>query len=95
LAPVPNKYGVEDKSPMIHNRAGYWDDAAGERVYLFTSAGFRDATKGFPRKRVTEALDKVGAFTETDTVNRKYAKLERVPDGRGVRLYHIDPCKLQ
>jgi putative DNA primase/helicase len=76
----------------IINRAGYWETVNDCRRYLFTAGGLREATKGKDFPRVLKALDDAGAFYEQALDNR--AKNRRNPEGRQVRLYHIDPAKL-
>lgn len=81
-----------DTARPVINRAGYLDRSGASTVYLFTSGGLREATTGYDLKRVTAALDKVGAFAKKG--NSKTALSTRTPDGRTPRLYHIDPDKL-
>jgi putative DNA primase/helicase len=91
--PSINLRGGEEKEPLIHNRAGYWEDKNNNRMFLFNSAGLREATDSFDFRRVLKALDDAGAFFETGTVNEK-AKRRRTPDDQDPKLYHIDPAKL-
>jgi putative DNA primase/helicase len=70
----------------------YWDDSNGPRVYLFTSAGLRQASKGFDFTRVLKALGDAGAFVKTGK-NEK-AITTNVPEGGSKKLYWIDPNKL-
>ena len=90
--PHPNKYNEEP--PKIHNRLGYWEDTSAGRIYLFTSAGLHEVTKGFDWKRVLRALGEAGAFTEKGSDGEKAKKRDN-PDGESVKLYHIDRQKLQ
>src|SRR5215471_20311582 len=78
--------------PMIRDRLGWFDDSSGSRIYLLLTSGLREIAKGFDFKRVLSALDVAGAFAKkgTDTP----AIPTRLPDGRLMRLYHIDPQKL-
>src|SRR5262249_16312155 len=46
---------VFDDEPKIYNRAGYWEDSGNSRLYLFTSGGLKEATKGFEFNRVLKA----------------------------------------
>jgi putative DNA primase/helicase len=83
---------VQIPPPMIRDRLGWFDDSSGNRIYLLLTSGLREIAKGFDFKRVLSALDAAGAFAKkgTDTP----AIPTRLPDGRLLRLYHIDPQKL-
>jgi putative DNA primase/helicase len=78
--------------PMIRDRLGWFDDSSGERIYLLLPSGLREITKGFDFKRVLSALEVAGALARkgSDTP----AIPTRVPDRGIVRLYHIEPQKL-
>jgi putative DNA primase/helicase len=92
--PVNPKTGLEiDKDPLIRDQAGYFDDSSGSRVYLFTSGGLHEATKGFDFKRVLEALEEAGAFAKVGATQKSVTR--RIPEGGSKDLYHIDPTKLQ
>lgn len=86
----------------VNDRMGYWMDVAPRSVdelknhkknliYLFTSTGLKEATKGYEFKQVTRVLDEAGAFYEKDKGQRSVNK--RTPTGQE-RLYCIDPSKL-
>lgn len=75
---------------MRINRAGWWRDADGGRVYLFNAEGMREAVKGFDIKRALDILQEVGALPGT---GGERAKAQRI-DGRLVRLYPIQAEKL-
>jgi len=81
------------QGPTIHDRAGYWEqDRNGSRIYLFTGGGLRKATKGYEFRRVLQALDDAGAFTDKGEGGER-AKNRRTHDGQ-TKLYHINPEKL-
>ncbi|WP_144142645.1 DUF927 domain-containing protein [Paraburkholderia sp. BCC1884] len=80
---------IEGSADTIRDRAGYWKQDGSRRLYLFTSVGLREASKGFDLLRVTSALHKAGALAATDLDKR--SKKTRDPTGRSVSLYHIDP----
>ncbi|CAE6816687.1 hypothetical protein R69658_05659 [Paraburkholderia aspalathi] len=80
-----------DCATPIRDRAGYWKQDGHRRLYLFTSGGLKEATKGFDISRVTDALEKAGAL-EKEAGRR--AKTTRTPDGRLSKLYHIDAGRL-
>ena len=78
---------------MVRDQAGYFDDSSGSRIYLFTSGGLRETTKGFDFKRVLLALEEAGAFAKVGATQKSVPT--RVPEGGFKNLYHIDPTKLQ
>jgi putative DNA primase/helicase len=78
---------------LVRDQAGYFDDSSGSRIYLFTSGGLRETTKGFDFKRVLQALEEAGAFAKTDATQKTVTT--NVPEGGSKGLYHIDPAKLQ
>lgn len=77
---------------QVRERAGYWKQDGDARLYLFTSAGLREAAKGFDLHRVLAALVEAGAIASADPGKR--SKKVRDPGGRPVSLYHIDPERL-
>lgn len=83
-----------DGAPLapIRDRAGYWRIEGGRRLYLFTSAGMKEAIKGYDLNRALTALDAAGALARKQGGQRSVPI--RAPDGRLVRLYAIDPGKL-
>ncbi|HEM7876478.1 TPA: DUF927 domain-containing protein [Burkholderia contaminans] len=76
----------------MRDRAGYWRMDGGRRLYLFTSAGIKEAIKGYDLNRALAALDAAGALSKKQGGQRSVPV--RVPDGRLVRLYSIDPEQL-
>jgi putative DNA primase/helicase len=82
---------IEGSADLIRDRAGYWKQDGERRLYLFTSGGLREATKGNDLLRVTAALDKAGAL---DSEVGRHTKSTRTPDGRRPKLYHVDPERL-
>jgi putative DNA primase/helicase len=83
-----------DRAPLpVHNRAGYWrEDEIGKRIYMFYPAALKEATRGYPIVRVTEALVKAGALEVGSDGKRSIPTW--IPEGTKPRLYHIDPAKL-
>lgn len=81
----------------IYNRAGYWTDPDGNsddsRIYLFTSGGLREATRGIEFSRVLKTLEEAGAFYKTGA--KEKSSPTRTPDGRVTRLFWINPAKLE
>ncbi len=76
----------------IRDRAGYWKNEGGRRLFLFTSAGLKEAIKGYDLNRSLAALDAVGAIARK--AGGKNSVLTRTPDALRPRLYFIDPAKL-
>lgn len=76
----------------IRDRAGYWKTEGGKRLYLFTSAGMKEAIKGYDLSRSLAALDAIGAIARK--AGGKNSVPLHTPDGRRTRLYVIDPAKL-
>jgi putative DNA primase/helicase len=81
-----------DTGPLVRDQVGYFDDSSGSRIYLFTSGGLHEATKGFDFKRVLQALDEASAFAKVGA-NEKSVPT-RVQEGGIKHLYYIDPAKL-
>lgn len=78
--------------PLVRDRAGYWRNEVGSRLYLFTSGGMREAIRGHDLNRALAALDTAGALVRRDPGKR--SKKVRPAGGHPVSLYHIDPEKL-
>jgi putative DNA primase/helicase len=77
----------------IKDRAGWWRDTNDSREYLITSEAMRDATKGFDFKRALDVLQEIGALQKPGA-DGKRARLFRIGGQRPVRLYPINPDKL-
>lgn len=75
---------------MRINRAGWWRDATGGRVYLFNAEGMREAVKGFDLKRALDVLQEAGALPGT---TGERSKAQRI-NGRLMRLYPVPADKL-
>jgi len=80
----------ETSDVMRINRAGWWRDVDGGRVYLFNAEGLREAVKGFDFKRALDTLQEAGALPST---SGERAKAQRI-GGQLVRLYTIIADKL-
>jgi putative DNA primase/helicase len=83
-----------DEQPKAYDRAGYWEDTAEGRIFLFTKDGLREATRGYDFNRVLRALDEAGAFY-VKGYGKEKAKKRDLPDGGQAKLYHINPKKLE
>lgn len=77
---------------QIRDRAGWWEDKENERLYYFTSAGLREATKGHDLKPVLDTLQEIGALPPAGS-NGERASPKRF-GGRQVKVYTIKPEKL-
>lgn len=72
----------------VRDRAGYWQDKSGHRVFLFNSPGLKEAAAGFDIRRILDALDSAGWIFEHDIAKR--SKKSRV-SGASISLYSILP----
>jgi putative DNA primase/helicase len=88
LGPDP-RIGAE---AIVRDRAGWWRDGEGERVYLFTAEGMREALKGFDFNPALTALQEAGALPAADK-NGVRSTNPRI-GGRRVRVYTIHADKL-
>jgi hypothetical protein len=92
--PTTNQWGNVIEPPIIRDRAGYWKDENGVRIFLFTPAGLRIATKSHDFGRVIQALVDAGALAKTGA--KQTTVTTRIPEeNRTIGLYWIDPTKLQ
>jgi putative DNA primase/helicase len=71
------------------DRAGWYTEKNGERVYLFTSAALKEAGAGFDLKRILDALDTAGWIVEHDYGKR--AKKTAITGGGKHSLYWVQP----
>jgi putative DNA primase/helicase len=78
---------------MVRDRAGWWVSVSGQRRYLFTADGMREALKGFDFARALDALQEAGAI-DPPAADGKRAKFRRIR-GSGMKLYTVDPSKLE
>lgn len=75
------------RQPLIHNRAGYWRQTDAGRVYLFNSAGLREALKGHDFGRALGYLQQAGMMPPTGT-DGKNSKALTIQGKRG-RWYEV------
>jgi len=73
-----------DRSPIIRDRAGWWQDTEDGRVYLFTSDGMREALKGTDLSRGLDALQDEGMLP-TPKPGSKRLKSERIAGHKGTK----------
>ena len=76
----------------IRDRAGWWKESGGDREYLFTAEGMREALKGFDFKRGLDVLQGTGALAAPGA-NGERSKPIRIA-GRVVKLYPVQADKL-
>jgi putative DNA primase/helicase len=85
---------VTNAEPVIHERAGYWKEINGLRVYCFNAKGFQRASSGFSRSKVVQVLEDAGAFVDKDP-GRKTKKIWIPQLKRSLDFYMVDPDKLE
>ena len=77
---------------QIRDRAGWWRDEDGKRIYQFTAEGMREALNGFDFKRALDELETAGALPPAEN-NGERARAVRI-NGRLVKLYSVHAEKL-
>lgn len=82
-----------DSGPVIRDRAGWYEDEGGERVYLFTAEGFAEAVRGFEKATAYDVLVEAGA-APAPGANGKRQRFQRI-DGMGRKLYRVHASKLE
>lgn len=73
-------------SPPVRERAGWWRDRDGERVYLFTGQGLKDALKGHDFKRALDHLEQAGMLKTRNKTERI-----RAIGGTTKKFYTVKP----
>ena len=73
-------------SPPVRERAGWWRDRDGERVYLFTGQGLKDALKGHDLKRALDHLEQAGMLKTRNKTERI-----RAIGGTTKKFYTVKP----
>lgn len=77
----------DQRAAMVRDRAGWWRDVNGVRMYLFTADGLREALKGFDFNRALDALQQAEVI-EAPGANGERAKFMRIR-GQGMKLYTV------
>lgn len=90
----PNSGRIINPEPVIRERAGYWKEIAGQRLYLFNAEGLKRASSGFGARKALEVLEVQGALIDKDQ-NRRTKKIWIPHLKRSLDFYVIDPEKLQ
>lgn len=83
----------EEHARPVINRAGYYSRSSTGTLYLFTSAGMKEATAGYETAQVVRALNAAGALAKHGQ-NGRATVSTRTPEGTTPRLYYVDPAKL-
>ena len=78
---------VTDEHAVIRDRAGWWRHDDGERVYLLTASGMKEALKGFDLPRALDVLEDAGVLPKADAMGRR-SRVERF-GGRTHRVYIV------
>jgi len=73
-----------------HNRAGWWREENGNRIFLFTAGGLREALQGFDFRRVLTVLQEAGVLPAADGEKAKPKRLAGVV----TKVYEIHADKL-
>lgn len=76
---------ITENRPIL-NRAGWYKNEAGKRIYMFSAAGLQEAGGGFDRGRIVEVLAKHQWLTDTDS--DRLTKKTRI-GSETKNLYHI------
>lgn len=97
----PARFLPVGEMPAVHEKlggrrlvtpilSGYYEDISGKRIFLLTSAGFKDAIKAAQKDvdRAIMALNEQGAFTEKGN-DGKTMKQKKV-HGKNMKFYFID-----
>ncbi|SFK87390.1 putative DNA primase/helicase [Nitrosomonas aestuarii] len=81
-------------SAQTKDRAGWWEDSGGERLYLFTKDGMHEALKGFDFKRGLDVLENIGALQKPGNSDNGKRTVQRKIGGKNRRLYAINATLL-
>lgn len=77
---------------QVRDRAGWWKDEDGGRVYLFNADGLREALRGFDFRRALDLLEEAGALPPKQA-NGERARPMRIGD-RVAKLYPVNANRL-
>lgn len=84
----------DSQVPLVRDRAGWWKDGEdGQRLFMFTADGMREALRGFDFARGLDVLQEVGALPPSSTEGKRATKVRA--GGRSLSLYIINPQKLE
>ena len=85
--------GAGDSGPVIRDRAGWYDEEDGERLYMFTAEGFGDAVRGFEKGAAYDVLVEIGAAPAPGPSGKRQ-QFRRI-DGAPRKLYIVHASKLE
>ena len=77
----------DHRAALVRDRAGWWRNADGGRVYLFNKDGMREALTGFDFNRALDALQQAGLISAPGAMGER-AKNLRIR-GRAMKLYAV------
>lgn len=82
----------DDRTGVVRDRAGWWEDRGGKRIYLFTADGMHEATEGFDFIRALDALQELGAIQSSgkDGKRARFRRIKNLP----MKVYEVDPAYL-
>jgi putative DNA primase/helicase len=87
-----SRFSPREHEVSVKDRAGWYDEEDGERLYLFTSQGLHEALKGFDFSPSLDVLVAAGAQPPRGK-DGKHGRVLAVR-GESKRLYPIDPRRL-
>lgn len=79
----------DQRTALVRDRAGWWEDGHTGRVYWFTADGLREALKGFDFSRALDVLQLAGLIPPPGA-DGKRARFKRI-NARGMKLYAVHP----
>ena len=86
--------GGDSNEPRVFDRAGYWEQIDGKRIYLLRSDALLDAAKGHDLREIGSALKSSGALHKVGGDGEHLTIVTRTPRGNYERFYYVDPEKL-
>lgn len=88
-----SRFSDADADPQnaqpVRDRAGYWRQRDGERVYLFTATGMREALRGFDYRRALLHLEQAGMVRAPNARGDRQDSLTL--EGRKQRVFTVKP----
>lgn len=85
-----NANGEESDFPVIRDRAGWYEDMTGGRVYHFTKSGLKEALDGFDFGRGLDALEAAGWLLGKDKSYPQRGKQKKI-GGNNYRVFSVSP----
>jgi putative DNA primase/helicase len=81
---------LDSQNVPVRDRAGYWRDKDGDRVFIFNPPGLKEAAEGFDISRVLDALESADWIVDKDRGRR--SKKTRVA-GASKNMYWVHPAE--